>query len=127
MLKYKYHSICKNVCSCTQKVMVENECPSILPPRITTNSYRLHVNLPSDQRPPLILRASSLGPLKQFFNQSQFECVVCTGDCVSEEDIIFRLQASTIETGIGFGISIKCLGDTVSSSMTHRSHCCYNL
>ena len=93
--------------------MMGNECPSILPPSSTSQNYYLHVNLSPDIRPPLTIRASTLGPLEQFFNQSLFECVVCTGDCVVEEDIIFRLQARAVRAADGIGNAIECLGDTV--------------
>ena len=103
--------------------MMRNACPSVLPPSTTTPNYNLHVNLPADLRPPLFLQASFLGPLEEFFNQSLFECVVCTGDCVSGDDIIFRLQARAIRLNDGIGSTIECLGDTVMSTyITYVQH-----
>ena len=98
-----------------QAVRAMNECPALLQPTPSTTSYHLHINVPTEIRPPLILQTVALEPIEQLFNDGLFECVVCTGDCETEESIIFRLQASIFQSSDEMSSSqIECHGNTVT-------------
>ena len=90
-----------------------SDCPALLPLITpTTPNYSLHVNLPARLRPQVLVRARKLGPLLSLFHVDLFECVVCLGQCATENDVVFRLLARAVATNEGNTL-IDCLGETV--------------
>ena len=108
-----------------QMARTGRDCPLLLPPNPTTSNYHLHINVPTNVHPKLTLQVIDLGPIVELFDASLFECVICIGDCDTEENIVFRLEArlnslngdETSSSSMNSGIrlrSIACLGETVS-------------
>ena len=89
-------------------------CPAILTATPNDdNPFMLHVNLPSELQHPLILRTTTLDFLQTEFDSGHFQCVVCTGECINEDDVIFRLSAQLITNAAGVLNRVKCTGDMV--------------
>ena len=95
------------------------ECPALLPLSPLIESYVLHVNLPQDIQPPLLLRTVQLGSLMELFQQDLFECVICVKDCSQNE---LRLQASIVELPDDLYL-INCTGETVCISTKFSFFC----